>query len=584
MAWRYTDTDITGIVGGWGGGNGTEASPYLIYSVNSLTKLSYDVNTGTTYAGVYFKLIANINLSGYSWVPIGGHYGSGSAYFDSTFGWQSTADRYFAGSFDGNGYTISGLTYDVVDASYGSYVGLFGRVTGTVKNTTISSGNVSTFKWAGGIVGELEAGAITNCTNSAAITAVGAETDTNPYAGGIAGLAFSGATIERCTNYGVITTSYKYAGGIVGACWSTPESLIAQCTNYGNVSCSEMCGGIAGTLRDGCIIERCVNTGEVSGYIWTGGISGLVHTGSYVLDCSNSGYVHGGHYDIGGIVGNLDTLSIVDGCVNSGEVYSSYTVAGEYQGVGGIVGSGYGSATIRNCSNSGYIHMTTSYGAGGIAGVASPLTIRNCYNTGTITAGSYVGGIVGRTYNSASYITNCYNSGSITRYSGTSSYFGAIIGYCRYCTCTYTYWLSGSCSLNNNGYGYLTTGGTFSSSYNKYFTQSGTTCTLSASPGLTTAADEGMGKVLVGGTGYTITAGNVLVDGTGYAVFEGRQLVDGTEYITALPDISSSSSTDLVLNLNNWVSNNRTSAYEYKYWREAEDTDENGGYPVQIAA
>lgn len=50
-------------------GSGTEADPYLISSGSHLAGLSASVNSGTTYAGKYFKLTTNLDMGGEGYIP-----------------------------------------------------------------------------------------------------------------------------------------------------------------------------------------------------------------------------------------------------------------------------------------------------------------------------------------------------------------------------------------------------------------------------------------------------------------------------------------------------------------------------------
>jgi len=70
-------------------GSGSKADPYVITTETGLNKLAMDVNSGTVYSGKYFKLGASINVT--NWTPIG----------------QKGSDNKFAGTFDGNGQTVT---------------------------------------------------------------------------------------------------------------------------------------------------------------------------------------------------------------------------------------------------------------------------------------------------------------------------------------------------------------------------------------------------------------------------------------------------------------------------------------------
>ena len=90
-------------------GEGTSANPYQITNANDLAQLATGVNGGTNYENTYFSQTDDITLSG-QWTPIG-----------------ADASHPFKGRYDGQGYTISGLTVTITD---GQYAGLFGKVLG----------------------------------------------------------------------------------------------------------------------------------------------------------------------------------------------------------------------------------------------------------------------------------------------------------------------------------------------------------------------------------------------------------------------------------------------------------------------
>lgn len=91
---------------------------------------------------------ADIDLTGWSCAPIG------------------TASSPFKGTYDGNGYTISGLTLN----SSSSYQGLFGYNKGTIRNVTLDeSCTVSGSGFTGAIAGK-NAGTIENCISYASVT------------------------------------------------------------------------------------------------------------------------------------------------------------------------------------------------------------------------------------------------------------------------------------------------------------------------------------------------------------------------------------------------------------------------------
>lgn len=126
-----TETKVYGegdlIATSYAGGSGTKNDPWLISNDLELAKLAHDVNNGTTkamFAGKYFRLTQDIDLSQGKWMPIGT--------------WKCNKkdnDRYFAGKFDGDGHTISNMKIEWVnEKDFEASWGLFGRLYGTPKN------------------------------------------------------------------------------------------------------------------------------------------------------------------------------------------------------------------------------------------------------------------------------------------------------------------------------------------------------------------------------------------------------------------------------------------------------------------
>ena len=195
-------------------GEGTETNPYQINSAADLAYLSSSVNGGETYEGKYFTLNVNINLNSKAWTPIG------------------TKATPFTGVFNGNSKKITNLSITADTA----YAGLFGYVSGTIKNLAIESGIVApkstaASSYAGGMVGYL-AGTVENCYANANITI---STTNIVYSGGLVGYVDNAASVKDCYvsgNVSVTTTSgFAYAGGFVGS----NKGLIESCLAFGDV-------------------------------------------------------------------------------------------------------------------------------------------------------------------------------------------------------------------------------------------------------------------------------------------------------------------------------------------------------------
>lgn len=414
-----------------------------------------------------------------TWTPIGN--GSYTSY------------KSFSGTFDGQGYTISGLYCG--DGYQG--IGLFGFTGGAViKNVKIADSYFKGDSYVGGIVGCNRSGSdttvVTGCTFNGTLSStnnvggicgreynnckmkitdchvygninasgsysyaggicgyVGAATvvgKCNVFAninsrsdvGGICGYINSKSEISNCGYEGTITATSTDVGGIVGY-QGASGSTISGCTVSGTVkSTSSNVGGIVGYIYYSTKISECsVSGATISGYQAVGGIAGYVYSTMTISECSVSDNVTiSGHDRVGGVVGFIYSSTNVSNCsVNA-------VISGTTDGVGGIAGYISSTSEISGCNVSGSVSGTgsSSQYVGGIAGYkggANRLTITDCQNSASVTSVTYAGGIIGYTtgYYSSSRIgtriTNCHNSGIVktTGSSSTNTYTGGLVGY-----------------------------------------------------------------------------------------------------------------------------------------------------------
>lgn len=221
-------------------------------------------------------LTADIDLSGETWTPIGS---------------ESTP---YTGTFDGQGYTISGMTIENAE----SYSGLFGNVTGTVKNFTVT-------------------GSIT-ITGDETVAKVGG-------AVGSLGTASAGGTVSGVISGVDITVSAgnDHIGGVVGSMPENSSPTVENCIYTGKITVTVAAGsvaGIVGYIRTGTI-QNCANQGSISvnvgGTGSVGGILGYCNNGRiYIRNCYNTGAISAdGTDNVGAIVGqNKGTQATVSNC------------------------------------------------------------------------------------------------------------------------------------------------------------------------------------------------------------------------------------------------------------------------------
>ena len=214
----------------YSGGSGTAEKPWLISTVDDLKTLAETVNSGKAvnfdaerdntgnYHGYYFKQTANLDLSGIqNWDPIGYSLDEG---------------RYFAGQYDGDGYTIANATSSGQRDSEGyATVGIFGWVLmGSVEELVVDNANFTAtginnsswggYSYAGGIAAGAFVATIKNCTvTNSAIDSKRLDKDGNANqnncAGGVVGYS-AGAQFVNCASISNQITSQCYGGGFVG--------------------------------------------------------------------------------------------------------------------------------------------------------------------------------------------------------------------------------------------------------------------------------------------------------------------------------------------------------------------------------
>ena len=229
-------------------GQGTEADPYLIDTKYHLIKFRDIVNGSngeTQNTDAWAILTANIDLENQAWTPIG-----------------NDTDRY-AGTFDGAGYTISGLN---VNDSTLDNAGLFGVIDGgegngmAIKDLTLE-GSIVGGTNTGSIAGTAYNFDILYCCNNAAVSGL-------KKVGGFIGYSRSGFSMRYCYNSAAVSatdSSVNFVGGIVGL---NSVGEYEDCYNTGAVTASlasGQAGGIAGSMSSSGLIARCYNVGIVSG-------------------------------------------------------------------------------------------------------------------------------------------------------------------------------------------------------------------------------------------------------------------------------------------------------------------------------
>jgi len=218
---------ITITLADFASGNGTKNNPYTIKYTSDLDHLATFVNNGQDYSGVYFVLSNDIAYS----------HSSDWNYADSENNYTAigTYEHPFKGTFDGQGYTVSGIRIYKKYTTSNHYMdyGLFGMVGegGTVKRVNLADTHITGYCDVGGIAGRAEKSTIEDCSVGNNVW-IHAQQDEANSQGGIVGYSMDGTTVRRCISRATLAiksglTGCHYFGGIVGNNNNTITDCIA---------------------------------------------------------------------------------------------------------------------------------------------------------------------------------------------------------------------------------------------------------------------------------------------------------------------------------------------------------------------
>ena len=223
-------------------GDGSSGSPYQISTLNHL----YWITQNTSEWDKYYIQTANIDaFSTSSW--------------DSNAGFSpiGNSTTNFTGSYDGDGYTINGLT---IARSTTQRIGLFGKINGAaIQDLGVTNVNISGFHYVGALVGRNDSSTISNCYSTGSVTGTGS------YVGGLAGLAQDNSTISNCYSTGTVTGN-NYVGGLAGYIFDATASVI-NCYSTGTVTGNDSyVGGFVGRVRFNPTVSNSFWDTQTSGH------------------------------------------------------------------------------------------------------------------------------------------------------------------------------------------------------------------------------------------------------------------------------------------------------------------------------
>jgi len=360
----------------------TAAKAYLIADKYQLNAMHDEVIAGSKR---YFKLVADIDMSGISWTPL-----CVSSPYDLII------------DFNGNSKTISNLS------SSGKYASFAGVLNGAVYDVVFDSATISsTAEKCGVVAGFLgttaESGVSATCHGVTVKNS--AITNTARHCGGIAGIAqVLSEAIDDCHVLNTTVTGKPgdnqdaRAGGLLGEIVSPLVCSNCSATDV-TVSGSKNVGGLIGVAYG--TVENCYSSGSLSSPnttsncdIAVGGLVGYFETG-VIRNCHSSASINQttNGRDIGGLLGLMHHGTLE-------KSYATGSVTGQQRNVGGLIGL-----------------LSISTGSA---------TISDCYCTGNVKSNSYLGGMIGLCEKGSATIDNCYAAGNVEAVSFNA---GGLIGY-----------------------------------------------------------------------------------------------------------------------------------------------------------
>ena len=263
---------------------------YTVTSAEGLKNIAKLVNEEWNLS-IDITLTSDIDLSGIDWTPIGIDY-----------------NHRYAGTFDGNGKTITGLTVTGSD----QYAGLFGYIDtgGKVKDVVLEGVQITSDNssgYAGGVAGYCYRGTLENCSVSGSVSGSGSSSDV----GGVVGYQ-TGGSITGCSSSATVKGTQR-AGGMAGvtnngatltACYAT-EDVTVERTPTNNT----YAGGVVGFNGGGSTLIACYATGSVTvtgdgtGSIYVGGVTGDNFASTLTACYHAAGTVSGPDGATGGVAG-----------------------------------------------------------------------------------------------------------------------------------------------------------------------------------------------------------------------------------------------------------------------------------------
>ena len=326
------------------------AAPVEIYTLSDLMAIDDSAaNLSRDYILMNDINIGSEETGSFSFSPIG------------------TAASPFRGKFNGNGHTISNITFSNPAMNY---VGLFGYAEhAEFSNIILKDIDMTGREGVGSLLGR----------------------------GGT-------VTIRSCSVDNSIVRGGNDVGSLIGSLMQTSSVFNSYATGTANGSTNV--GGFVGGMSGLSSVSGSYATGNTTGAGnnvggFVGGMSGT----SSVSTSYATGDSKGVGNNIGGFVGGMDSIAVISGC------YATGNTTGDSNYVGGFVGGmSDGSSVFKSYATGNSKGIGNNIG-GFVGGMDSLTSISESYATGTAKGSTNVGGFVGDMNGMNPAIIGCFYIG-----------------------------------------------------------------------------------------------------------------------------------------------------------------------------
>jgi hypothetical protein len=276
-------------------GSGTESDPFKIASIANLSWLTQTDSVQNSY----YIQTQDIDASATVYWDDSDDNGDGDKYNDfndglalgNNDGWLPI--KSFSGSYDGDGFKISGVSI-VNRKSFMGFGFILNLSDASIRNLTLDNVNMKGNNIGGVLAAKSEGCEISNTYTSGSLTQVGsgekvagfvswivsglnkitdcssdvtiiADSSTRYVAGFVSYIddADSSSVIKRCYSESEVENGQYTIGGFV-AKNQAPKLQIAECYSTGSVAGFDRVGGFVGYNKTDCIILNCYNLGDVN--------------------------------------------------------------------------------------------------------------------------------------------------------------------------------------------------------------------------------------------------------------------------------------------------------------------------------